>query len=130
MLHGHVTFKSRQFPIEPGEDRDTNPGIFGRSLAGWLAAQLRQGGYTVEEPIAEDFGRLLMIHRKPFMLWVACASVDDSPDEWQVQVVAESGLLGRLKGVDARGPWSRLCDAVEGSIRRIPDVSDIIWDRE
>lgn len=35
-------FKSTLFEIEPGEDGDINPGIYGRQLAVWLKDKLEQ----------------------------------------------------------------------------------------
>jgi hypothetical protein len=69
-------FTSSKFEIEPGEDDEINPGIYGRQLARWLAERLRQRGYAVAI-INEDWGRCLMCSEKPFMLWVGCASMTD-----------------------------------------------------
>ena len=69
-------FRSTKFEIEPGEDEDINPRIYGRQLARWLAAQLERRGYAVDI-VDEDWGRCLMCRRDPFMLWVGCANVDD-----------------------------------------------------
>jgi hypothetical protein len=33
-------FKSSKFQVEPGEDEETNPGLYGRQLARWLKARL------------------------------------------------------------------------------------------
>lgn len=71
-------FKSTLFDIEPGEDDEVNPRIYGRQLAEWLKQQLESLGYQIEPVIAEDWGRCLMCSRAPFMLWVGCGSdVDD-----------------------------------------------------
>ena len=32
-----LTFQSSAFPVVKGEDDETNPGIYGRSLAEWLS---------------------------------------------------------------------------------------------
>lgn len=71
-------FKSSKFEIEPGEDEEINPRIYGRQLAIWLKARLEQTGYAVEEIINEDWGRCLMCARDPFMLWVGCGNVMDA----------------------------------------------------
>jgi hypothetical protein len=39
----------------------------------------------VAEIIAEDFGRCVLVKRKPVMLWVACASLDESPTNYALQ---------------------------------------------
>jgi hypothetical protein len=66
-------FRSTRFEIEPGEDDEINPGIYGKQLAEWLKARLEDHGYKVEPVINEDWGRCLMCSRKPFLLWVGCA---------------------------------------------------------
>jgi hypothetical protein len=70
-------FRSGLFDIEPGEDAEINPRMYGRQLAVWLKRQLELRGYDVEPVIAEDWGRCLMCSREPFMLWVGCGSVVD-----------------------------------------------------
>ena len=70
-------FKSNLFEIEPGEDEEINPRMYGRQLASWLKTKLEQRGYEIEPIIAEDWGRCLMCSRKPFMLWVGCGNVVD-----------------------------------------------------
>ena len=76
-------FRSARFEIEPGEDKEINPGIYGKQLAEWLKARLEDRGYKVEPIIHEDWGRCLMCSRQPFLLWVGCANMTDlsaSPD--------------------------------------------------
>ena len=97
-------FTSNLFSVEPGEDEEINPGRYGRQLALWLREQLEKRGYNVEPVIAEDWGRCLMLSRKPFLLWVACGNVDESMEEdssnnriiWHCFPSAEVPLLKRL----------------------------------
>jgi len=70
-------FKSTKFEIEPGEDEEINPRMYGRQLARWLKQRLEERGYPVEDIINEDWGRCLMCSRDPFMLWVGCGNVTD-----------------------------------------------------
>jgi hypothetical protein len=37
------------FEIEPGEDADTNPGIYGRAFANWTAERLKAHGESIEK---------------------------------------------------------------------------------
>lgn len=71
-------FKSSRFEIEPGEDDEINPQIYGKQLAIWLKARLEERGYQVESIINEDWGRCLMCSRDPFLLWVGCGNVSDN----------------------------------------------------
>lgn len=102
-------FKSNLFEIEPGEDEEINPGIYGRQLANWLKLRLEEAGYEAEPVIAEDWGRCIVVSREPFMLWVGCGNVMDvttSKDDdllpakedvvWTCFAVAEVSLWKRL----------------------------------
>jgi len=68
-------FKSSKFDIEPGEDEEIKPGMYGRQLARWLKQRLEEKGYTVEDIVNEERGRCLMCSREPFMLWVGCGNM-------------------------------------------------------
>ena len=52
-IQGHW-FRSTRFEIEPGEDDEINPGIYGKQLAAWLKARLEDRGYQVEPVIKQD----------------------------------------------------------------------------
>ena len=93
-----LIFESSAFPIIPGEDEETNPGIYGKALAGWLAEQLRAVGVTARDVIAEDFGWCIRVESTPHRLYVACAS--EEPGRWQLFAFAEGGIIARLLGKD------------------------------
>lgn len=105
MMEGYW-FRSSAFQIEPGEDENVNPGIYGRQLALWLKERLESRGQTVLDVFPEDFGWCVRCQFKPFLLWVGCGSINDkesfevlpSPDQvtWHCFAVAELPLLGRL----------------------------------
>jgi hypothetical protein len=121
-------FNSSKFGIEPDEDKDINPGIYGRQLALWLKGCLEENGYKVEAIINEDWGRCLMCQRDPFMLWVGCGNVSD-PDAthpaalplkeaitWHCFVSAEVFFWKRLfRSIDT-GPGVSRLDGVLGKI--------------
>ena len=100
-----LLFESNAFPIAPGEDEQTNPGIYGRALAEWVGDRLREQGLPAEPVIAEDFGWCVPVRLAPHAVYVACASGEESPDSgrWQLFVFAEGGLVQRLLGTDTRG---------------------------
>jgi hypothetical protein len=95
-----LEFRSSAFAVEAGEDKQTNPGIFGKALAQWVAEQLRAMGFSPGEVIAEDFGWCVPIESKPHNLYVACASAEEQPNHWRVFAFAEGGLMARLLGRD------------------------------
>lgn len=94
-----LEFESSTFNVTAGEDEETNPGIYGKALAQWLAEQLRAAGFPTAAVIAEDFGWCVPVESKPHSLYVACASGDTS-DQWRVFAFAEGGVMGRLLGKD------------------------------
>lgn len=102
-------FKSSKFDIEPGEDEEINPRIYGRQLATWLQDRLTEHGYKVEGTYEEDWGRCIRCAREPFILWVGCGNVwdfdtakpDDAPPSkdqvmWHCFVTAEIPFWKRL----------------------------------
>ncbi len=47
-------FTSDLFEIEEREDEDTNPGMYGKSLAKWLSEKFKDLGYVGTEYDAEE----------------------------------------------------------------------------
>jgi len=95
-----LEFESSAFPVTPGEDEATNPGIYGKALAQWIAEQLRARGLPAGEVIAEDFGWCVPVETKPHSLYVACASAEGMQNQWLVFAFAEGALMARLFGKD------------------------------
>ena len=108
-VKNQIWFRSTLFNIEPEEDGQTNRQCYGRQLAHWLAAALRDDGVAVAEVFPEDWGWCVMVKKSPFALWVGCGSVHD--DEtlhpvnllprgrdviWTCFVAAEVSLLQKL----------------------------------
>lgn len=68
------TFRSDHFPVIAGEDAETNPFCYGKSLAEWIRARFAELGYRPESVIPEDWGWCVMLSRDPFLLWVGCGN--------------------------------------------------------
>jgi len=121
-----LEFASSGFPVTPGEDSETNPGIFGKALAHWLAEQLRSAGIPAGDVIAEDFGWCIPVQSSPHSLYVVCASTSDDTGEWRVFAFAEGGfvarLIGRDRSVEALGELYRV---VKTSIEQAPATHDV-----
>jgi hypothetical protein len=94
-----IEFRSTIFEVAEGEDEETNPGIYGKSLAAWLASQLR---VPEEDVVAEDFGWCVPVKSSQHRVYVACSSEDGSKDKWRVFVFAEGGFVSRVLGRDTR----------------------------
>jgi hypothetical protein len=116
--------RTSAFPIEPGEDANTNPRVFGLSLANYLAAQMRLRGWSVESPRPEDFGYCIMLARKPFRLWIGCGNTGDRTDEWSAFAAAEGAFLKRTLGVvDPTDQVARVSAALGEIMKSAPGVT-------
>ena len=70
-------FTSTLFGVDPGEDQETNPRLYGRQPASWLRQKFLDLGYPVEEVIPEDWGWCVMCQRQPYELWIGCVNLRD-----------------------------------------------------
>jgi len=118
-----LEFESSAFAVIPGEDEETNPGIFGKALAQWLAEQLRAAGYPAGDVIAEDFGWCVPVESKPHSLYVACASTGERPNQWGVFAFAEGGAMARFLGSDKSAEsLAHLFSAVRRCLESTPNI--------
>jgi hypothetical protein len=76
----HVEFRSDDFPPYEDEDELVNPGVYGKRLAEFLVAGLKEHGFEPREPIAEDWGWVIPLKSQGFRLWIGCANYCDYPD--------------------------------------------------
>jgi|ERR1700726_4456460 hypothetical protein len=122
----HLFFRSALFSIEDGEDAETNPEIYGKALATWLASRLTAAGYTIHGCLAEDFDRLVHVSHPRFRLCAACSNGYDSADEWQIYAFAESdGLTSLFASREKQDAVDNLMRDVESILRAEPGIRDI-----
>jgi hypothetical protein len=117
--------KSSAFLVDPGEDAHTNPGVFGRSLANYVATEMRGRGWNVEGIVPEDFGYCVMLARRPLTLWVACGNRRERRDEWVAYAVAEGALLKRaMRMVDPAKEIGRISKELADIMKSAPGVEE------
>jgi len=85
--------KTGLFSIDPSEDEETNPFMYGRQLANWLQARFVDVGYDDAEIIPEDWAWCVMRRWDPFMLWIGCVNVIDSDLHERVPQEQKSSYL-------------------------------------
>ena len=121
-----IQVRSSRFIVEPGEDAETNPGIFGRALAAWLAEQLPALGWRTKGCIAEDFGRIVEVEHPSFRLFVACANGHDGDDSWRAFTFAEGGgIRGIFAGAAKQEAADKLLADVESVFRKDPQTKEV-----
>ena len=121
-----IHVRSSRFAIEPGEDKEVNPGIYGRQLSEWIAAQLPAFGWQVTDTFPEDFGRLVAVEHPKFRLYVACANGHEGEQSWQVFTFVEGG---GFRGLFAKPEKARIADQlltdVERALRSDPQTVSV-----
>ena len=121
-----LEFESSAFAVIPGEDEETNPGIYGKALAHWMAEQLRNAGFRVGEVVAEDFAWCVPVESSPHRLYVACSNTGETLQHWQAFVFAEGGWIARVLGKDARAEsLESLFASVRGCLSAAPHVQGL-----
>jgi hypothetical protein len=115
-----LLFECTDFALMPGEEQETNPGIFGKSLARWLAEQLHGAGFPAGAVFAEDYGWCIPIGAKPRIVYVVCHGNADQ--QWQVFAYAERRLLSRLFGQDNPALLGEVFTAIRQTLESAPTV--------
>lgn len=124
-----VTFTTDFFKPIAGEEEETNPGRYGKALAQWLAAKLKERGVSVDSINPEDFGWMVIISRKPFLVWIGCGNTDESTTQWSVFPAAEmSALQFIFKRKYSMLEVERLTDHLLTIVPSIPRVKNIFWE--
>ena len=111
-----LVFESTAFAFVEGEEDETSPGVFGRSLAEWMRGRLEGRGVRTTMFIGEDYGLLVGIVSDPHRLYVACANADETQTLWKVFVEVERGPTGPRAGKDES------MDALEELHRTVKDI--------
>ena len=121
-----LTFRSSAFPVAPGEDADTNPGIYGKALAQWLSTRLGARGLACGEAFAEDFGWCVGVKMGDKGVHLVCSS-GETADTWQVFCFTERGFLDRLRRrPDAAETLEQVFDAVKDCLSAAPEVKELV----
>jgi hypothetical protein len=124
-----VSFSSSQFPIEPNEDEDTSPGIYGRALARWLAEELTARGVATKEVIAEDWGLCVVTQTRPVRVNIAVANVEGSSTRWQMFAFVERGLFQLTKTpAELQRELATMREHLAAIVGSITDVREVSWE--
>ena len=118
------------FVVDAGEDAETNPGIYGRAFARWLANEFVARGVPVEEVFGDDWGWCVMLSRKPFRLWIGCANRFGRTDEWGAFVKAEPTLIQRLfRTAEVTPAVNHVYGLLETIMRGVPQTYQDVYRR-
>lgn len=124
----HVEFRSGKFPAYGGEEKEINPGLWGRRLAEFLKEQLATRGLVTGDAIAEDWGYCLPIQREPFDLWIGCGHQCDDEDTFLCFIEPSKPTIRRwFKKIDTTVEVGRVADLLDEVLRADPGIHDLRW---
>jgi hypothetical protein len=128
------SFESDAFPVAEGEDAATNPGIYGKALAEWVAAKLNERGLSAKAPYAEDWGWCVEVSGHPNPTGVACAgeAEEGAKPTWRVYAFVDLGLLARFRGGKeaAQGTVDQLSGNLKEILSTTRSISKLLIDEE
>ena len=133
-MRDHVRFHSVEFTppdVEPGQ---INSERYGYALATWVARELTERGFEVDQPTPEDWGWILGVANDGRIVRVGCGNVEGSVTEWLIWMdVVRMGVLARLlrRGAGSGEPNAvyGIAAAIHSALRASPEAEEIEWFR-
>jgi hypothetical protein len=127
-MRTHAEFTSTEFPAYPEEDKEINPGIFGKRLAEFLAEGLSKHGFKVLGIGAEDWGWMVEIENREFPFWIGCANYDGTENEFQCFIEPSKPFVRKWFSKIETGPTvEKLASALEAVLFQSGQVSNFRW---
>ena len=128
-METHVEFRSDRFPPYDGEQEEINPGRYGKRLAEFVKQGLKDKGFEVGEPVAEDWGWVVPIANKGFSMWIGCGNYDEYPsDGFLCFIEPHTPTIRRwFRRVDTSARVAALRDAVDDLLANEPGIRDKRW---
>jgi hypothetical protein len=125
-----VEFRSDEFPPYEGEEDEINPGRYGKNVAEFLVRGLKEKGFEALEPIAEDWGWVVLIKNDGFKLWIECGNYDEYPDGFLCIIEPHQSAIRKfpfLWTVDTSGKVTALQEAIDLLLSANPGIRDERW---
>ena len=123
-----VEFRTSKFPPYEGEEKQINPGLWGKRLAEYLVQKLAERGIETGEMVAEDWGWYLPVPNDGFPLALCCGHQDGDADQFLCFTEPSTPVVKRLfKRVDASPQLTRLTEALRQVLACDPEVREVVW---
>lgn len=127
-MQTQVEFRSAKFPAYPGEEDQLNPGLWGKRLAEYLAAELTARGLECGPPVAEDWGWLVPIRNDGFPLALCCGHQDGEDDQFVCCTEPARPFVKKwFKRIDATPQLTRLTAALRDILAADPEIREVSW---
>ena len=123
-----VEFRSSKFPAYEGEEKQINPGLWGKRLAEYLVVKLAEKGIATDEIIAEDWGWYVPVRNDGFRLALCCGHQNGDDDEFLCFTDPSTPVVKKFfRKIDATAQLGRLTEALRQILASDPDIRDIVW---
>ena len=123
-----VEFRSNKFPPYEGEEKQINPGLWGKRLAEYLVQKLTGRGIKTQEIIAEDWGWYIPIPNEGFRLAVCCGHQYGDDDVFLCFTDPSTPIVKKwFKRIDATPQLTRVTEALQEILIADPEIKDVVW---
>jgi hypothetical protein len=127
-MRTNLEFQSSAFPALPDEDRQVNPGRYGKALADFLASALPRYGLEITSVSAEDWGWRINLRNDAFPLWLGCGNYDEFENGFLCFIEPSAPFIRHwLKRIETSSTVERLATAVESVLRDSGKVANLRW---
>lgn len=128
IMKTHLEFKSNKFPPYNGEEKQINPGLWGKRLAEYIEQNLKAQGFEIGKMNAEDWGWCLPIQNDDFSLWIGCGHQYGGDDEFLCFIQPDKPIIRKwFKKIVTTEKVGRVADALERIFLSDHDVRDFRW---
>ncbi len=81
-----ITINSEKFPAYPNEDRDTNPGRFGKRLGEFIIQVLANHNIATADFYPTDYCYELRIDQFDFKVYIDAGNIDGTEDSFLISI--------------------------------------------
>lgn len=124
----YVQFRSSKFPPYDSEEKQINPGLWGKRLAEYLVRNLNAAGIETDELIPDDWGWYIPIRNRTFRLGICCGHQFEPDDAFLCFTDPDKPEIRRLfKKIDISEHLDRITRALDTIFRSDPDIQKVHW---
>ena len=123
-----IHIRASKFPVLPGEEQElVNPGTYGKALAQYLQASLKERAYDVAFICCEDWGWWVEIKNLPLATGVCVYATSDLPQSNELCIAIRPApgrywSWRRFRAIDATPYVTKLFADISEIVRSDPDV--------
>jgi hypothetical protein len=127
-MQTHLEFRSTEFPADPDEEEEINPGRFGKRLAEFLVAELPRTGFAIANVNAEDWGWRIDLKHDAFPLWIGCGNHEEYEDGFLCFIEPSKPYVRRwFTRISTASSVDRLATSLDNIVRSSGKARQLRW---